>query len=278
MDYKMEELLPIVTKLARKYAGWESTSITYESAQTLMEGVLYCLEEYQNQSSHAPVPRDISLEEQYAAGARLVLTKTSHIREMFNTLSDSFQDYGVKCLGDTVRLGIPAFLRRYDARFCPQDTILTMDYPVLADLRLRRGADAVYHYLRAICAEQRFLGKFDGGYVREILGKYDSMYEDLYENICEIVLMNLLGHMALHKPLQDTGFGEGEYARLTERLRGRPPEETAKALSRSIEEAVRSSWDNDAELLEYLCADAPNMAARLSLAAANGRLDRIFLL
>lgn len=48
MDYKMEDLLPIVTKLAWKYAGWESTSITYESAQTLMEGVLYCLEEYRN--------------------------------------------------------------------------------------------------------------------------------------------------------------------------------------------------------------------------------------
>lgn len=278
MDYKMEDLLPIVTKLAWKYAGWESTSITYESAQTLMEGVLYCLEEYRNQSLNTLAPRDISLEEQYAAGARLVLIKTGHIREMFNVLSDSFQDYGVKCLGDTVRLGVPEFLRRYDARFCPQDTILTLDYPVLADLCQRRGADAVYHYLRAICAEQRFLGKFDGGYVREILEKHDLLYEDMYENICEIVLMNFLGHMALHKPLQDTGFGEGEYVRLTDWLRGRPQEETAEQLALSMEEAVHSFWDDDAELLEYLRSDARNMAARITLAVENNRLDRIFLL
>ena len=43
MDYQMEELLPIVSELAQKYAGFESTSITYEKAQSLMEAVIFCL-------------------------------------------------------------------------------------------------------------------------------------------------------------------------------------------------------------------------------------------
>lgn len=278
MDHTMEELLPIVTKLAQKYAGWESTSITYERAQTLMEGVLYCLEEYQNQTLDTLAPRDVSLEEQYAIGAQLVLVKTGHIREMFNELSGIFQDYGVKCLGDTVRLGIPEFLKRYDARFCPQETILTLDYPVLADLSRRRGADAVYHYLRSVSAEQRILGRFDGVYVREILEKYDPLYGDLYENVCEIVLMNLLGHALLHKPLQETGFEEREYIRLTEWFQARPPEHTADMLTGIVEETVRSFWDDDAELLEYLRCNVKNMTARIVLAVANGRPDKIFLL
>ena len=29
MDYQMEELLPVASELAQKYAGYESTSITY---------------------------------------------------------------------------------------------------------------------------------------------------------------------------------------------------------------------------------------------------------
>ncbi|MCI8365872.1 MAG: hypothetical protein HFG34_13135 [Eubacterium sp.] len=37
MNYKMEELLLIVGTLADKYTSFESTSITYEKAQELME-------------------------------------------------------------------------------------------------------------------------------------------------------------------------------------------------------------------------------------------------
>ena len=42
MDYEMEELVPIVGKLAEKYTANESTSITYEKAEQLMGAVLYC--------------------------------------------------------------------------------------------------------------------------------------------------------------------------------------------------------------------------------------------
>ena len=45
MDYEMEELVPIVGKLAEKYTANESTSITYEKAEQLMGAILYCIHE-----------------------------------------------------------------------------------------------------------------------------------------------------------------------------------------------------------------------------------------
>ena len=45
MRYEMEELVPIVAKLAKRYTSGESTSITYEKAQQLMEAVLYSINE-----------------------------------------------------------------------------------------------------------------------------------------------------------------------------------------------------------------------------------------
>ena len=47
MQYKTEELIPIVAKLAEKYTAKESTSITYEKAQQLMGAVIYCICEYE---------------------------------------------------------------------------------------------------------------------------------------------------------------------------------------------------------------------------------------
>ena len=45
MKYKMEDLVPIVAKLAEGYTSKESTSITYERAQQFMEAVLYSMQE-----------------------------------------------------------------------------------------------------------------------------------------------------------------------------------------------------------------------------------------
>lgn len=278
MDYKMEELLPIVSKLARKYAGCDSTSVSYERAQMLMEAVIYCLEEYWNSSSDTISLRDISVEEQYAIGAKLVLEKTGQIREMFNELVLSFDDFGVKCLYETVQRGIPEFLKWYDAKFCPQDTFLTLDYPVLVDLSPYRGADVVYHYLRAISVEQQFLGRFDSVYVRAVLQKYNSEYSNMYENICEILLGSTLGHLALRKPFWDTGFGEEEYMQLSRQFQADSISCMEEELKRRTGEMVRQFYQNDLQLLEYLCSGAGNLAARIDMAFRIGRPDMIFVL
>ncbi len=46
IEERMEELLPLMEELTKKYTSGESTSVTYEKAQELMEAVLYCIWEY----------------------------------------------------------------------------------------------------------------------------------------------------------------------------------------------------------------------------------------
>lgn len=41
MNYELEELVPIVARLAEGYTSKASTSITYDRAQQLMSAVLY---------------------------------------------------------------------------------------------------------------------------------------------------------------------------------------------------------------------------------------------
>ncbi len=47
MEYQMEELLPLAASLADKYTMGESSSVSYETAQMLMEAVLYCIQEFE---------------------------------------------------------------------------------------------------------------------------------------------------------------------------------------------------------------------------------------
>ena len=49
MDYKIEQLLPLAAELADRYTSKESTSVTYETAGALMEAVLYCMKECEDE-------------------------------------------------------------------------------------------------------------------------------------------------------------------------------------------------------------------------------------
>lgn len=288
MDYQMEELLPVVSELAQKYTGCESTSITYEKAQTLMEAVLFCLNEYNNSHANSLVHENISVKEQYSMGAKLIAEKVEDIRKIFNEISVPFDDYGVKCLHDTVRRDIPHFLKWYDIKFCPQDTIVTLDYPLLTDCSSLQGADAVYKYVRAIQTEQLFLHAFDRNYVMLVLERYHSEYREMAENICGIVLTNTIGHMAVEKPLRDIGFQHEEYLQLSEIFGEKSISDIESAVVDFIKTMVSQpafrpdlqmerEWESRQNIAEYLCCDTHNMAVRIYMAAQNGKLSGVFV-
>ncbi|MEZ3447530.1 MAG: hypothetical protein K1W30_20805 [Lachnospiraceae bacterium] len=278
MDYNMEELLPIVSELAQKYAGSESTSITYEKAQTLMEAVLYCLDEYSRSCANSLVDNNVSVKEQYHIGANLILEKVNGIKEIFNAVSCQFDDFGVKCLYDTVQKGIPQFLKWYDIKFCPQDTILTLDYPLLIDYYSLTGADAVYKYIQAIQIEQSFLSLFDRNYVISVLANYNSEYRDMVENICGIVLMNTVGHIAVKKPFYDAYFLHEEYLQLSKVFEGKSIIDIENIVKKLIEEMIRQFYEDNAGMLEYLCYETKNIATRIYTANQYGELNKVFVL
>ncbi len=278
MDYKMEELLPIVSELAQKYTAYESTSITYEKAQMLMGAVLYSLDEYSHSYANNLVDKNISLKEQYHIGTNLILEKVDNIREIFNAVSFQFDDFGVKCLYDTVQKGIPQFLKWYDIKFCPQNTILTLDYPLLIDCNSLTGADAVYKYIQAIQIEQSFLSLFDRYYVISVLANYNSEYQDMLENICGIVLMNTVGHIAVNKPFHDACFLHEEYLELSEIFKAKPISDIENIVKNFIEKMVRRFYKDNADMLEYLCCETNNIATRIYTANQYGELSKVFVL
>lgn len=278
MDYQMEDLLPVVSELAQKYTGYESTSVTYEKAQSLMEAVLFCLNEYNNSGTDNLVQSDIPVKEQYNTGAKLLYRKVEDIRKIFNELSFQFEDFGVKCLYDTVQKGIPHFLKWYDIKFCPQNTILTLDYPLLTDYSSLTGADAVYEYIRAIRLEQIFLGMFDRNYVVSVLEKYNPEYRNMVDNICSIVLTNIIGHIAIKKSFQDIEFLHEEYLQLSKVFAGKSAADIETVVKELIGKVVGRFYENDMDMFEYLCYEANNIAVRIYTANQHGQLNRVFVL
>lgn len=261
--YSMEEVMPMVSELAWKYTGCDHTSVTYEKAQMLMEAVLYCIHEYEGQESNVLLVKHVSAREAYEQGWTIVMDKLRKLQELYNQLIMDFKDYGSVCLRDTIWQGIPAFLENYDFKFAPQETLLTLDYPILREDTARSGISRVLCYVQCICLEQKFLQKMDEHDIIENLRRYHRDYGHLSENICEIVLQNMIGHMMLDKPLRETGFTREDLAVLKEILAGKTAEQIQVYGFKALEQLVIKYYDNDREMLEYLSCGIPDIMGRM---------------
>lgn len=273
MKYKIEELLPIVAGLAESYTAKESTSITYEKAQQLMEAVIYCIHECELAEQLSLVSEDgLSAQKMYALGVIRVEEKVRKTLKLYNEIMTCFSSYENACLYDTVAKGLPEFFKWYDCRLEPQNTILTLDYPVLFDLSKQTGIDRIYNYVRCIQLEQTFLNKFSPAFVTGVLSKYDKNYPLMIDNICEIVLMNVICHILSGKKSADLNFEPEEYKTLQTMFQKENPNALRERLKNAVQVLIRDYYENDENMMEYLCKAIDNISVRLKNAADIGRL------
>ena len=255
LEYEIEELIPIVIRLAEKYTSKESTSITYEAAAHLMEAVQYCIREYvqeeqttdKEEEADRQMPevskKKVPAELAYERGYQIVLGKVDCVRRMYHVILPNFKSYGNENYKDTFEKGIPAFLRYYNPRFAPQDPVITMDYPVLWSMEQLQGVDAVEKYVEAIRLEQRFLGKLPDEYVRRTLEEYQYDYERQFFNICNIVLRGILRRM----------MGENVPE----------PEHLERAIEGYLRILVKEQYKDSKDLLRYLGEDVKDFWVEL---------------
>lgn len=240
MEYEMEELVPIVGKLAEKYTAGESSSITYEKAEQLMGAVIYCIRELEqageSKKSLVQQSEKLPAKKAYEMGYQLVVEKVGRSMTRYNEIAADFEDYGNRCLRDTVLKGMPEFFKWYDTRFHPQNTMLTLDYPILRDITSFHGIDAIHEYLRGIQLEQLFLKKYDREQIKRILSEYDPLYQSMIDNICYPILKDAIAHF-------DLG-------------------ETKEKMGLFLTQFVKQYYEENTALLEYLKQGIPDIWVR----------------
>lgn len=225
METQMEPLIPLVAKLADRYTSMDSSSVSYETARMLMEAVIYCIREWQGQGGDLPAAGDgktgIDWEPAYLAGYERVLEKVRQAKEIYEGLIADFEDYGCRNYRDTIVKGMPGFFVKYDPRFCPQDHILTLDYPVLSAPEHMCGVDLIVEYLQRIRIEAGFLRQFPRehvvGVLQGILPEYRSLYLD---NICTPVLLRAVGCVIAGRSVLELKLDENDYRIIEGKFQG----------------------------------------------------------
>ncbi len=276
MEYTMEELFPILGQLAEKYTAFESTSIPYETAEQLTEAVLYCIREAEQVQTNALVQAEgLSARQAYAIGAAAVEEKTRAALALYHETLQDFDSYGNRCLYDAFQQGLPEFFKWYDTKFMPQETMLTLDYPLLRDLSGQTGIDRIYSFIECIHLEQAFLNGFPDGTVKGILSRYNSQYGSLMENVCEIVLTTLDGHLLAGKPLSEREFVHEDFLRIRGKFANTCLPQITQQLKNAVAAFIQKYYGDSTELTAYLSGALENITFRLKNAAESGTLSSL---
>lgn len=264
ISYEAEDLVPIVAELAKRYTSGESSSISYEVAGQLMEAVLYCIREFEKGEAFSlNTGKNLPARRCYERGLELVEKKVQDALKLYNRMMLYFSSYGNRCLQDTVEKGIPEFFKWYDYRLNPQNTLLTLDYPILMDLSADTGIDRVYGYLLCIQLEQKFLRKFPKEFVVGALMEYDSGYRGMIDNLCEVVLFKVIRYIVLDKNLTEPDFSPEELSGLQKIIREKSLEELREKLKEAMDDLVDDYFEEDENLKIYLYAAIQNISVRM---------------
>lgn len=261
MKYEMEELIPIVADLAKRFTSGESSSVTTERAQSLMEAVIYCIDEYEDSitTNTALAGSSVHALTAYKLGYNSILAKMKQTKREYNQMIVHFHHYGNENYRDVVIKAIPGFFKFYNPRFTPQETIITMDYPTIKPVNEKAGIDAIYEYVKYIAIEQRFLGELDELYVKRTLSEYYNDYESMFCNICRIMLRHILSESVDLKSLATNKSNN----------------ELAQKIDIVLKKLVDSRFDGDNDMYNYLSCDINDFAFEI-MSYKDSKLTNLF--
>ena len=269
MNYSMEELTAAAGRLADRYTSYESTSVTYEKAEQLMEAVLYCIEEAERENALLPAAaQGLSAWQAYQAGAALTKERAGQALTWYNELLPVFLCCENRCLYRTFIQDLPEFFKWCDVSFAPQNTVVTLDYPVLSDLSAYAGVRKIYEYIRCIRLEQNFLLSGPNPQVLSALSSYHEANRDMIENLCEIVLLSLSKYFLAEKPFDEATWEAADSLRLTACLSQTEPADLLNRLQHMTGQiCTRFLKPEDREdlpgLQAYLTGALPGLILRL---------------
>lgn len=274
--YEVEELVPVVAKLTEKYTSKESTSVGYEKARQLMEAVIYCIHECEG-GNQLVGNEKLQAKDAYEYGYQILLQKVQQAQAAYSEMIVDFNAFGNENYYDTVTKGIIGFFRYYDARFAPQDTILTMDYPTIRPIVRLSGIDAIEKYIEYISIEQKFMGALPAEYVIQVLTRFQANYRKQFYNICSIILRHILGNMLIQKKLGMDPSGM-DYETMQNMIVSESRESLAKILNDLLERLIQEKYNDDRSMFYYLTGDIENFVVELCTAGENQRLSRVVAL
>ena len=271
-------LMELLARQTQRYTMGESTSVTVETAQELLNSLWYTLTVAadETQTSYKQLLTD-DLQPLAAQGQKILRDRLEQTKRLWTAVCESAPPVENAYYSDTLR-GIGNYIKRYDLYYFAHQKPPCIDYPLLipADEALQ-GLDFTGRYLKNMLTENLILHRFNKDAAISVLGAAAPDYQEHYLNLCEQPLTNALGLALIGKDGRKPYIGREEQQMITETMRGRDGEKRRRLLRASANTLCDTMQIANAHLRNYIAAFAESLLPRIEAAMTGGELSNIFI-
>lgn len=271
------KLLALLERETRLYTSGESSSVPWETAQSLLASLLYTLRlDGEDLGERGRRLAEADLEEELRRGRQRFRRKMDYARRLWRRLAGSGAAGDSRALGETL-LGIGEFWRRYDWRFAAHEVPCDIDYPLALPVSENlRGVDYLTEWLGRLEAEVRLRDAFPRMAREAAWERFHPERYDLPLNLYVPLAADALCLFALGRDVRTLAVGPEERRAFALRMALLTEEETAAALRRWAEGLGEVLGLPEGRDRRYLVACAGALLPRVRTAVEQGGWPGIF--
>ncbi|KNY29351.1 DUF6179 domain-containing protein [Pseudobacteroides cellulosolvens] len=274
------QLADVLTTETRSYTQGDSSSVTVETAQSLMMSIIYTIDFYlknlPNTDECLYAIKSTKLMAVYSKGKELIRIEIEKTKELFHLVQKNKISTDNIAYNDTIE-SLASFFKDYNPMFAAHDSVVSIDYPLCIDRMDTCGIEYISSYLQKLYCENEFCRRFSKESIVYLLNGYSKENKELLINIFEIVLANSLGSVLLKRSSKDLRIDGNDCLYLQRTLSCMCPIDYESEISSSADKIIRELEIENEFLTKYIYETINDMSARIRKLLQLNKLSTIFI-
>ncbi|MDP4176971.1 MAG: DUF6179 domain-containing protein [Bacillota bacterium] len=279
------QVIFILKDLIKRYTKNESTSVSVETAESLLNSLYYSIDAYtsslKDPESCIELLKVKSLQEIYNSGIEIVSEAVIETMMLLNEVKENKLDIQNEVYNDTIEKGIPKFFKSYNLVFNAQNGDCDIDYPLLFDDMKLRGIFYIKEYLEKLKMENEFCSYFNKIDIQRLFIDHASVYKiDSVKfpiNIFEIVLTNNIFSVLSGNEPSIIILSKLQGTMIINNLKSMDSIEINMLISEAAKKIIKYFNEENTTLSEYIKNYINILVSRISTAAKNNNLSNIVI-
>lgn len=279
------QVIFILKDLIKRYTKNESTSVSVETAESLLNSLYYSIDAYTSSLKDPECCIELlrvkSLQEIYNSGIEIVSEAVIETMMLLNEVKENKLDIQNEVYNDTIEKGIPKFFKSYNLVFDAQNGDCDIDYPLLFDDMKARGIFYIKEYLEKLKMENEFCNYFNKIDIQTLFIDYASVYKidpiKFPINIFEIVLINNIFSVLSGNEPSIIILSKLQGTMIINNLKSMDSIEINMSISEAIKKIIKYFHEENTTLAEYIKNYINILVPRILTAAKNNNLSNIVI-
>lgn len=254
------QVMLILKDLILNYTKGESSSVTTEIAERLLNSILYSIDAYTLScgSPEAAIKhlQTIDLKIIYKKGVERVYHWFEETKKLYKEIIKNRLYIQLESYNLTINEAIPLFFKKYNILFDSHSTMTVIDYPLVFDDMSIRGVLYIKNYLEHLRIETEFCKYFNVQDIEKVLSNFGRMIGMDYKieliNIFELVFNNAVFSAMSGNIAGNLVISKYHFNLLNKKLKSLSTEEISLSIEAAIKKLIDSFNINDSSILDYI--------------------------